>query len=191
MNRRGYLKRFAFFSAFGFSSFSIYKLLNINVAVDFSIIRHRKNLLNELAEVIIPRTQTPGAKDADVGEFIIKMLEFCMERKSQNNFVDGLLNLEDYILKRYDKPFIECSASEKVSVLNYLEQEAIYSSPLLRKIRYKLIGKPFFIMLKELTVEGYCTSQIGATRGLAYIYIPGTYNACVPITKNQKSWATK
>ncbi|MGY0037942.1 gluconate 2-dehydrogenase subunit 3 family protein [Pedobacter sp. NJ-S-72] len=55
----------------------------------------------------------------------------------------------------------------------------------------KFLGIPFFIILKQLTVEGYCTSQTGATKGLAYDYIPRTFASCIPLTKNQRSWATK
>jgi hypothetical protein len=191
MNRRTSLKSIIFLTAVGASSFSIYRWFSINSAADFSTIHRKKELLAELAEVIIPRTNTPGAKDAKVEEFILKMLEFCTEKKSQNNFINGLDDLEKYTIETYKKPFINCSASEKISVLKFAEEKSKHSSVLVGKIYHKMFGKPFFTKLKELTVEGYCTSQIGATQGLAYDYIPGKFQACIPLLKNQRSWATK
>jgi hypothetical protein len=61
---------------------------------------------------------------------------------------------------------------------------------MLNKINKKLFGESFFFKLKELTIEGYCLSQPGATIGLAYDYIPGKYEGCTPLKPNQKSWAT-
>ena len=38
---------------------------------------------------------------------------------------------------------------------------------------------PFFAGLKETTVLGYCTSEIGATQALAYAHVPGDYRGCL------------
>ena len=49
--------------------------------------------------------------------------------------------------------------------------------------------KPFFQRMKELTVTGYFTSEIGATKALEYLPIPGKFEGCIPLKPNQKAWA--
>jgi hypothetical protein len=56
--------------------------------------------------------------------------------------------------------------------------------------RLEAAADPFFALLKELTVLGYCTSELGATQGLAYLAVPGEYRGCVGLRPGQKSWAT-
>ena len=50
-------------------------------------------------------------------------------------------------------------------------------------------NKPFFLRLKELTTTGYFTSEIGATKALAYLPVPGRFDGCMPIQPGQKTWA--
>jgi len=191
MNRRTSIKQIFVVGALGVSTLSVFKWFQANSVVKAESFDHYKNLLAELAETIIPKTDTPGAKDAQVEVFIIKMMQFCEDRKTQHNFLNGLHSLETYTFSKYDHDFIRCNKSQRAQVLAYFEEKSYYSINILNKINYKLLGSPFFTKLKELTVQGYCTSQIGATNGLAYDYIPGTYEACIPLSKNQRSWATK
>jgi len=191
MDRRTSIKGLAGLTAVGFASFSFFKWRNLNGVSDVSIIPHKKAIIAELAEMIIPRTDTPGAKDAGVENFIMDMISFCSDNKTQNNFINGLSDLEKYTFDQYDKSFITCSTIQKTKVLRHFEEKSSYSLGILNKINNKLLGKPFFVKLKELTVEGYCTSQLGATKGLAYDYVPGSYQSCISLTKDQKSWATK
>ncbi|HAK76772.1 MAG TPA: twin-arginine translocation pathway signal, partial [Runella sp.] len=45
------------------------------------------------------------------------------------------------------------------------------------------------LRMKELTVTGYFTSEIGATKALEYLPIPGRFEGCVPLKPGQKAWA--
>ena len=58
----------------------------------------------------------------------------------------------------------------------------------------KSTGRPhignYFGMMKQLTLLGYFTSEIGATKALRYIAVPGKYEGCVPYKKGDKAWAT-
>jgi len=158
---------------------------------NLSLLHKKKSLIAEVAEAIIPRTDTPGAKDVGVEEFIINMIKFCSDRKTQNNFITGLLDLENYTINEYGSSFLSCDSSGRSAILTYFESKAYYQINIFNKVRNRLMGKPFIIKFKELTVEGYCTSELGATRGLAYDYIPVAYDACIPLEPNQRSWATK
>ena len=191
MDRRTTIKGLIAFVSIGVPSFSFYKWTVFNSAADVSDLQNKKLLLADLAEVIIPRTDTPGAKDAGVENFIILMISDCTEPRTQHNFLNGLDDVEAYAIKNYSRQFTACTAAQKNAVLTYFEEKAIYKKNILNKIRNKLLGVPFFVKLKQLTVEGYCTSKIGATMGLAYDYIPSTYQSCISLTPQQKSWATK
>lgn len=190
MNRKKAIQSILALTAIGVSSVSIYEWASPGHAIKLAELSQKKQLLAELAETIIPRTDTPGAKDAHVEEFIMKMIKES-DQKSQHNFLAGLGSIEKYTTDKYGHSFIECTPQQKFAILKHFEDKATYSIGILNKINNKFLGTPFFNKLKELTVEGYCTSQLGATQGMAYNYIPVKFEACLPIQQNQKAWATK
>lgn len=191
MNRRNSLKAIASLLFLGVSSTAVYEWFKAGSSIDFNLLLEKKTLIAELAETIIPRTSTPGAKDAKVEEYILRMLESCTTEREKHTFFNGLINLEEYALDNYGSSFISCSPENKNKILKHFEDKSHYNTLIFNKINKKLLGKPFFIKLKELTVQGYCNSQLGATKGLAYDYVPSTYQACIKIGPNQRSWATK
>lgn len=157
----------------------------------FSSLEEHKILLDDLTELIIPRTDTPGAKDAGVGGFVSMMIRECTDLKSQNNFIEGLESVSDYALSKYKKSFSACSVSEQTDILSRYEAGAARFQGFWGKVEKKLTGQSFFETLKQLTVLGYCTSEPGATQGLSYDYIPGKYSANLPLTSKQRAWATQ
>ncbi len=149
------------------------------------------NLVSEVAEVIIPKTDTPGAKDAKVGEFVQKMLKDCYYEKDQKSFMAGLSKLED-------KDFMKASAEEKITILTAAEQESMDELERIGEERSKAQeagkdfdepGVPFFRLMKELTLLGYFTSEPGATQALEYVAVPGRYDGCIDLQPGQKAWA--
>jgi hypothetical protein len=148
-------------------------------------------LIDELAETIIPKTDTPGAKEAGVGKFITRMIKNCTGRKSQNNFIEGLVELVLYTGSRYDKQFEHCNAEQKKAVLAHFEKKGRSRGGKLGKAERYILGDSFFETLKKYTVLGYCTSKQGAMQALSYDYIPGKYIGCMPLTPDQRAWATQ
>jgi hypothetical protein len=191
VNRRTYLKNILYLGAVGTAYASIWKFVKADPIVDPHAFIQQRDLLAELVEIIIPTTDTPGAKAAGVHDYIIKVMMNCREPRAQSKFINGLEDLNAYSLDNYGKTFLKCTINEKTAILNHSEAHSEYKNRLINKISNKLLGRPFFTTLKDLTVQGYCTSELGATQGLAYDYIPGAYRACIPILKHQKSWATK
>ena len=191
MNRRNSLKAIASLLFVGVSSASVYEWFKAGSKIDFNLLAEKKTLIAELAESIIPRTSTPGAKDAKVEDYILGMLKSCTTEREKHTFLSGLNSLEDYALTNYNTGFINCSSANKIEILKHFEDKSHYNTLIFNKINKKLLGKPFFVKLKELTVQGYCNSELGATKGLAYDYVPSTYQACIKIGQNQRSWATK
>ena len=148
------------------------------------------NLISELVDVIIPPTDTPGAKEARVQDYVIDFMESCSSPKEYNNFFNGLNDLQETCLSDYNTTFEACTEEQKIAVLKDLDSSADANS-LLTKINNKIRGRSFFNILKSLTVEGYCTSELGATKLLAYAAVPGSYKAITTLKPNQKAWATQ
>ncbi len=143
-------------------------------------------LLDEIAETIIPTTDTPGAKAAKVGLFMNTMVTDCYEEKDQKIFTDGLGKIDEVSKKTNGKSFLDSTAEQRTALLNELNKE------LKKYNETKKEADPnhYFGMMKQLTLLGYFTSEIGATQALRYIAIPGKYEGCVPYKKGDKAWAT-
>ncbi len=191
MNRRTALGRIILTAIGGGFIFGGYKWYDWHKLPDSAWLIQHKPLLASLADTIIPPTDTPGAGEAKVEEYIIAMIRDCIDRKTGNKFVDGLKELEHYCHSEYSKPFEQLSLADKNKVLDHFEKKARPFNALVGKAESLYLGSPFFATLKKLTVEGYCTSELGATKGLSYLYIPGHFQGCIPLQPGQKSWATR
>ena len=148
-------------------------------------------MISEMAETIIPATETPGAKDARVGEFVIKMINEHADAKVQNRFMSGLHDAENYAASKYNQSFVKCTSAQREEILLHFEQSSKPMKGILGKVQRKILGTSFFVTLKTYVVMGYATSQLGATRGFAYDFIPGPFQANLPLQPGQRSWATK
>ncbi len=144
------------------------------------------SFLNEVGEVIIPATNTPGAKEANVGEFMSVMVRDCYDEKNQNIFMEGMKALQFKDAKaKIGKSFMEASAEERHKLLVALDDEA----KAYKKNKTPEQPKHYFTMIKELTLTGFFTSEVGATKTLRYVAVPGRYDGCVPYKKGDKAWA--
>lgn len=142
--------------------------------------------LNEVAETILPATNTPGAKEAKVGEFMQVMVSDCYEQKDQDRFMEGMKQLDVDSKKHHNKIFMESSMEERTAFLISLDKEA----KTFNQNKKKEDPKHYFSTLKELTLFGFFTSEPGATKALRYVAVPGKFEGCVPYTKGEKAWAT-
>jgi len=192
MNRRKVIKRFCLIVGGGFGvSYTSLKFYQLNKRPDLASLGQYKILIDALVDTIIPATDSPGAKEAGVGDFVIKMVADCSNKKSQNKFISGLSDLADYTNDHFKKKFNECSLAERTKALAYFEKEAEPYPGLMGKVSHRFLGDPFFSTLKKYTVLGYCTSEAGATKALAYDYIPGKYIGTISLAPGQKAWATQ
>jgi len=162
-----------------------------NKIYDLESISSHRDLIDSISETIIPKTDSPGAKDAEVVNYIMNVVENCFSKSDKRILIMGLNDVEQYCYSHYSSNFINCQAKDKVAVLTYFENQGSFTNPLLNKIKKKILGSSFFEQIKWLIVSGYCVSRLGATQGLAYDHIPVTFIACMPYALNQKSWATK
>lgn len=141
--------------------------------------------LDEIAETILPATGTPGAKAAGVGTFMTVMVNDCYTREDQKIFHEGMNKLNDASTRKFDKVFMQITPAQRHELLVELDNE---------QREYAKNKKPdepahYFRMMKELTLLGYFTSEIGATQALRYVESPGRYEGCIPYKKGDKAWA--
>lgn len=192
MNRRKAIKRFVIVGAGIAAVYAGIKSYKILRYPKLESLLNNQNLISELAETILPGTMNePGAKEAKIGEFIIKMVKDCTTRSSQNNFIDGIEDLVSYSKDKFDKSFIECSTEQRKHILLHFEQKGKPNSGILGKIQHRFLGDSFFTTLKKFTVLGFCTSKPGATIALRYDYIPGKYIGTVDLQPGDRAWATQ
>ncbi|MCW3466867.1 gluconate 2-dehydrogenase subunit 3 family protein [Chitinophaga nivalis] len=147
-----------------------------------------KTLLAEIAETIIPKTDTPGAKEAKVEEFIITMINDCYKKEDQERFLEGLSKIDAAAKKQFKNGFNELTPQQRTELLTQIDKERVeYNN---RKDKKENDPPHHFQLLKELTLLGYFTSEQGATKALRYVPVPGKYEGCIPYTKGEKAWAS-
>jgi hypothetical protein len=144
------------------------------------------DFLNEVGETILPATNTPGAKAANVGAFMQTMVSDCYEAKDQEIFMKGMEELNVACKKHHGKTFMDSTPEERTAFLTELDKEAKEY----QKNKQKEEPTHYFTMIKQLTLSGLFTSKIGATEVLRYVAVPGKFEGCVPYTKGEKAWAT-
>jgi hypothetical protein len=142
-------------------------------------------LLDEIADTILPETSTPGAKAAGVGPFIAMMVVDTYYEGDQQIVRDGLNSLQALCLRSYGAHFQIVTAAQRLTLVERLDAEQhLY-------MQTRKDGAPvhYFRMLKELTLLGYFTSEIGYTQAMRYTETPGRFDPCAPYTQGEKSWA--
>lgn len=148
-------------------------------------------LLNEVGECIIPRTDTPGAKDANVGEIMAVMVADCYTQEERQIFKRGLLTINALAKQKYQKTYILLSADQRFAIASELDLEARDYNGINTQAP-KNNGKPaahFFSMIKQLVLFGFFTSEIGATKVLRHVAIPGSYDGEIPYKKGDRAWS--
>lgn len=142
-------------------------------------------LLDEIAETILPETSTPGAKAAGVGPFIAMMVVDAYYPADQQIFRDGLNSLQALCQSSYGADFRDVTAAQRLTLVESLDAEQH------QYMGTREPGAPahYFRMVKELTLLGYFTSEIGYTQAMRYAETPGRYDPCAPYSPGEKTWA--
>jgi gluconate 2-dehydrogenase gamma chain len=144
-------------------------------------------IVSQVADIIIPKTDTPGAREVGVPSFIDLMLKDCYPKEDQDRFIAGLKEFDDNAKKEHGDAFLELEPDKKLEYVNKVHVAALDA----RKADPNT-PRPFILMMKELTMLGFFTSEVGATKVLQYVAVPGEYKGCIPLSEagNGKTWAT-
>lgn len=115
----------------------------------------QENLLAEIAELIIPKTNTSGAKDLKLHLFVLKMLDDCYEPADQQQFIAGLKAFEGHEGKELAQLVLDANSGK-----SGLPDEQ----------------KKFYQIMKSKTIEGYLNSKYVMSNLLIWELVPGRYN---------------
>lgn len=184
--RRALLKRTAL--ALGVASLSP----NLLAALSFdtqgtksaSILQaNQLNLVAQLAELIIPQTDTAGALQAGVPACIDHLVASVFGHVHQSRFIKGLDTLLQTLATRFNTTITQAQPPVLVTFIDWLEQHTFIDK------QADAIADAYR-ELKELVVFSYYTSEVGATKELHYQAVPGKYISCAPLEQIGKTWAT-
>ncbi|WP_254245049.1 gluconate 2-dehydrogenase subunit 3 family protein [Hymenobacter sp. BRD67] len=132
-----------------------------------------------MGETILPATKTPGAKAARVGSFMAVMVRDCYAPADQAIFTKGLAQLEAASQKLNGKGYLESTPAQRTALLTALDTEQKDYA----KTKTPEQPNHYFRMIKELTLLGFFTSEVGATQVLRYLPVPGGTTEMCPIKK--------
>lgn len=147
-----------------------------------------------MAELIIPQTETPGAKAARVNEFIDLILTEWYDPEDKTRFLSGIDGVNTESRNLFGKDFVDCSPIQQKQLVTALDEEltemkqADVHAPRRRRFqKYAAADKSFFFAMKQLTLVGYFTSEEGAKQALHYEIIPSRHTGCAPIEEEQEA----
>lgn len=189
MNRREVLKMLgstAAISALPVEAMAFIKQANAQAAQSTGLRTlnpHQNATLTTITELIIPATDTPGAKGAKVNEFIDLLLTEWYDPSESKEFLNGLANVDTRSNAKFSKAFIDATPAQQTELLKELDAAAmVFAASQKGAMQTKLAPGPmdFFYQVKKLTLAGYYTSEIGFSQELGRSIIP-PHAGCVPI----------
>ncbi|HUH55532.1 MAG TPA: gluconate 2-dehydrogenase subunit 3 family protein [Rhodanobacter sp.] len=147
--------------------------------------RPQADMVAAVVDIIIPRTDTPGALDAGVPRFIDQMFRDVYSKTEQARYLGALTAFE----RAGDTPFLQLDAAQRKALVTRLHGEALASGSKIDPVS----APAFVLMTKKLAMLGYFMSEPGCTQVLQYVAVPGGYQADVPLSKagNGRAWAVE
>ena len=146
------------------------------------------SIVSTVSDIIIPRTDTPGARDVGVPSFIDQMLREVYSAEDQEDFTKGLAAFDEQAKAEYGDTFADLDDEDQAAFVKKVHDEAVNAE----SSDDPEAKRPFILNMKELTLLGFFTSEAGATQVLQYVPVPGAYKGCIPLSEagNGKAWAT-
>ena len=198
VNRREALKRIAFLMGGTVSASAILAIekgysATTSVASKPTVLRPPQvAIVSAVADIMIPRTDTPGAIDVGVPGFIDLMLKDVYTQEDRERYLAGVAEFDAAARGEQGKKFVALEAPQQLALVRKFHDAAVVEERRPHSPRTHL-QRPFILMTKELTLLGFFTSQVGATQVLQYVAVPGSYHACLPLEQagNGKTWAVQ
>jgi hypothetical protein len=133
-------------------------------------------LVAELAETIIPKTDTPGAKDTYTHLYILKMIDDCSTKKAQEAFVKGIKAFEQYSHDHSKQAFVQLAPAQREQLIQQIQNEEGIPKDVLE----------FYNTVKGMTVRGFLSSKYYLSKVQVYELVPGRFKGCVPASQTIK-----
>jgi len=143
-----------------------------------------------ILDMILPRTDTPGALDVKSDIFIDKVIAKTYIEEAQAKMRSEIAAFNSECEKNFGSAFIELNASDKEKVLQAAEANSGKFSP---GVWGTAVGKQepigFYRSIKSMAIWAYFSSEEIGKNVLAYDPIPGTYEPCMPLSEGQNRWS--
>ena len=139
---------------------------------------HQNATVKAMAEMIIPRTDTPGASDVGIAEFIDLILTEWYDDAERTRFLSGLAEIDSRCRTLFGKDFVDGSSAQQSDVLVALGEKMEEEGEPRIQTRRAVMPANFYAMFRELTLTAYYTSEAGATQELHFEMIPDRYQGC-------------
>jgi hypothetical protein len=140
----------------------------------------QSELTATIAELIIPATTTPGARAARVDAFIDGLMSDVFRKEEQARFLAGLADVDARAKAAHGVTFVQATPAPQTAILSAMDQESRAAAK---------GSRPFFPWMKELTIVGYYTSEIGATQELKYVHVAGKYDGDILYSKVGRAYS--
>ena len=148
---------------------------------------HQNAIVVAMIDLLIPATDTPGAKAARVNEFMDVILTDWATAEESARFLAGLDGVDTQANALFGKSFLEASPAQQSAMLQALDDSVDWlhgppSDPAVSGRDFNQLRGEFFRSFKLMTIHGYYTSEIGQTQELKREIIPGAFHGCAPVT---------
>ena len=150
-----------------------------------------RKIIAAMAEVVIPRTETPGAIDAGVPRFIELMARDWLTDEERAIFEEGLAEMATRIPEEYGQPFDQLPEKQQLAIMEQLEDDASDSEwySFANVQRQFISDAPFICQIKELTIFGFFTSEVGSTQVLRHNPMPMRFDGDYPLSADDSTWS--
>lgn len=139
---------------------------------NLSLNSHQEELLAQIAETIIPATDSAGAKALELPQFVWTMVDDCYAKDDQETFLKGLDQVDEMAEQKFKRSFMTCSIDQRHEVLADLEAH-----------KGKSEAQFFYGVAKGELIKGYLNSKLVMTEFRKYELVPGRYNGYFPVDK--------
>lgn len=136
-------------------------------------------LIGDIAAVLIPPTDTPGAREVQAHLFTLVMVDDCMSKEDREQYLRGMRSFDNAVEKVSGKSFTGATAAERLDILSAFEAklDSIHEDT-----------RMFYSRTRGYIIQGYTSSQHFLTEVKPYKLVPGpNYNGCAPVSSDQKT----
>lgn len=138
---------------------------------------NQANLMTALADTFIPKTDTAGALDANVPQFVDLVMADVYPADAQARFAAGFGEFETFAREWGRREFLAQDATTRKATVQHAVETALAGEH---------EHRPFILVARELTLLGYFSSQVGITENMEYVPVPTVFRGCVSVSELAK-----
>ncbi len=195
INRRDAIKRTALMLGYAVSASSVAMVMSgckadpavvaggLENWTPVAMTKDQGQLIAHLAETVLPKTDTPGAIEAGVHSYFDNALNKLSSKEEVSGFKMWIEDFAKRCSAANGKSFVDSDQKQRVSFLTNYEKAAKVAA------EKEELPLSIWFQIKEQILLGYFTSELGMTKALVHLPIPGEYKPCIPVEEVGGTWA--